>query len=192
MKHVCSFRLTQKLKESSPTRLIVTLLMVILSFAAFAAVPAAHAASVSTTQTSHCAVVLPPQHEHTARLLCAPGNQPVVVPAACITLATVFVDTHYQGASTPLIGCAGPCDAAGYHFDTMPSGFNNNISSYKVFNNCFWIRLYGMANETGACIETFGDVGTLFGTGFNDRTTSMRLASVDHSSATCPFVATNP
>lgn len=176
-----SFRLDHVLKGGSRTLLVVTLLAMMLGFTAFAAAPAAHAASSSTAQTTHCAVILPPQHEQISRLLCAQGNQPLVVPSNCITLATVFVDTRFRGASTPLIGCSGPCDAAGYHFDNMPSGFNNDISSYKVFNNCNVVRLYDGTNETGStCFESTQNVSSLSGTGFNDRTSSMRLSSVVH------------
>lgn len=178
MTQAFSFRLHHVLKGSSRLLLIGALLTMMLSIAAFAAAPAAHAASVSTTQTTHCAVVLPPQHEQTSRLLCAQGNQPLVIPNNCVTLATVFVNTQFRGASTPLIGCSGPCDASGYHFDHMPSGFNNNISSYKVSNNCNFVRLYPLADEMGACLESQGNVATLFDTGFNDQTSSMRLNSV--------------
>lgn len=192
MTQAFSFRLNHVLKGSPRTLLIAALLSVMLGFTAFAATPAANAASPSTTQTTHCAVVLPPQHEQTSRLLCAQGNQPLVVPSSCVVLITVFVDTHFTGSSTQIFGCSGPCDASGYHIDTMPSGFNNDISSYKASSNCNFVRLYTGTDETGSCIETGNSVGTLVGTGFNDQTSSMRLNSTDHISATCPLVGTSP
>lgn len=191
MKQAFSFRLAHLLKGSSRTLLTATLLAMMLVFTAFAATPAAHAASVSTAQTTHCAMVLAPLQpgEQTSQVVfsqCIQGNQPLVVPNASTPLVTVYLADGFTGSRTTIFGNAGPCDATGYKIDKMPIvnniNFNNNISSYKVFNNCDFTRDYSGNGETGDCAGTFvGDVFSLAGTGMDNRMNSMRLSSVFHS-----------
>lgn len=185
MTQTVSFRLYHILKGSSRMLLIIPLLMVMLGFVVFSAAPAAHAASLSATR--QCAVVLARLQpgEQTSRVLfsqCVQGNQPLVVPLTSTLLTTVYLGDNFTGSHTSIFGNAGPCDSTGYHIDRMPSGFNNDISSYKVFNNCAFTRDYAGNDESGDCAGTFvGDVFSLAGTGMDNRMNSMRLSSVFHS-----------
>ena len=198
MKQSSSLRLRTLSPHGLYPTLAVTLLVVLLGFAAvsmapmaYAAAPTTHAASVSRSQASHCVIVLAPlqpgeRNSKTVFSQCAALNQPLVVPLASTLLITVYLGDNFTGSRTSIFGNAGPCDPTGYKIDRMPTvngvNFNNDISSYKVFHNCSWTRDYSGNNETGDCVGTFlGDVSSLAGTGIDNRINSMRLSSVFHS-----------
>ena len=192
MKYPFSLRLHSLSQHGLYTILTAVLLAVLLGFGVTSTDPVAHAASAaSISQAKNCAIVLAPLQpgERTSKIVfsqCAAMNQPLDVPLASTLLITVYLDDNFTGSHTSIFGDAGPCDSSGYHIDRMPTvngvNFNNDISSYKVFNNCSWTRDYAGNDETGDCVGTFlGDVSSLAGTGIDNRINSMRLSSVFHS-----------
>jgi hypothetical protein len=93
-------------------------------------------------------------------------------------LITLYADAEYGGDSYSLYGGSG-CDASGYTFGSMPAGWNDRVSSFRVFNNCTYTRLYVDAGPSGGCIQYTGDTPHV-GTYINDKASALRLASASH------------
>jgi hypothetical protein len=160
--------------------LLAAFLAVIVGMSAFSFTPAAHAASQSTSQAKQCVMVVDHLHpgQRTSRVLaytCATGNQQLQIPNICIGQRTLlmswYVDANYGGSSTLIYGCGGPCDSAGYGIAYVGDGWNDRISSYKVWNNCFYSRAYTNSNYGGTCQRYHNNVPWV-GSTMNDKISS--------------------
>jgi hypothetical protein len=143
-------------------RIIATVLLSVTLGALAWATPAGAVAAPTDAMASgeHCNIVL--------RAL-QPGQQisdvvskdcdtdPVALaeraPRAETLLSTVFEHRGWKGLSVHIWGYGGPCDVAGYTFDTTAhNAAVNGISSYFVYNNCWGSSIYNNAGTVdGNC-----------------------------------------
>lgn len=163
---------------------LVVLLAVVLAFGAFAFAPAAHAASQTAAQAEHCQIVVAKLQpgEQTSRVLssqCVQGTQPLVAPLGSTLLMSWYKDANYYGASTLIYGYYGPCDSAGYGIAYVGNAWNDVISSFKVWNNCYYSRAYTNSNYGGTCARYHLNVPWV-GSTMNDRISSFWLNSDVH------------
>jgi hypothetical protein len=93
-------------------------------------------------------------------------------PQAATLLSTVFEHRGWKGLSSNIYGYDGPCDVAGYTFDTESRNVAvNGISSYFVYNNCWGSTIWNDAGELdGNCWDV-----AYVGDAFNDRVHKMFL-----------------
>ena len=161
---------------------VTTGLLVIcfLVVSAFSILPSVHAATQAPATAKHCVMVVDQLHpgERTSRVLsyqCATRNQQLQIPAICIGTRTLimswYVDANYNGGSTLIYGCGPPCDSAGYGIAYVGDGWNDRISSFKVWNNCFYTRAYTNINYGGTCQRYHNNVSYV-GSTMNDRISS--------------------
>jgi hypothetical protein len=168
--------------------LIAILLTTGVVFSVLSFSPAAHAALHSTAQGERCQIILAKLQsgEQTSRVLssqCVQGNQQLVAPQSSTLLMTWYKDIHYLGASTRIYGNSGPCDSSGYGIPNLAawfSGWNDVISSFKVWNNCNWTRAYTNINYGGLCTRYYGNVPWV-GSPMNDKISSFWVTSTRHN-----------
>lgn len=68
--------------------------------------------------------------------------------ASNTVVGTVYKDTNASGASLTFWGSSG-CAGVTYGFSSLPSGWDNSISSVRASNGC-WVTLYTATNYGGA------------------------------------------
>jgi hypothetical protein len=158
-----------------------------LVFSVFSFSPAVHAASHVTAQGERCQIILAKLQsgEQTSRVLssqCAQGNQQLLAPQASALLMTWYKDINYNGASTRIYGNSGPCDSAGYGIPNLGaygSSWNDSVSSFKVWNNCYYTRAYTNINYGGTCKRYHNNVSWV-GSTMNDKISSFWVNSDVH------------
>jgi hypothetical protein len=160
--------------------LLAAFLTAMVGVSAFSFTPAAHAASQSTAQAEQCVMVVDHLQpgERTSRVLwstCVKGNRHVQIPNICTGTRTLimtwYADIKYGGNSTKIYGCGGPCDSAGYGIGYVGDAWNDIISSFKVWNNCFYSRAYTNSNYGGTCKRYHNNVSWV-GSRMNDKISS--------------------
>jgi hypothetical protein len=111
---------------------------------------------------------------------CAAPGQPAPAPDASIEASTQLmlwcVDWNWGSPCTFVYGTAGPCDATGYGISYVGNVWNDVISSFLVYNNCWYTRAYIDSNYGGGCQDYSGDVSYV-GDFMNDRISSFRIAA---------------
>ena len=91
-----------------------------------------------------------------------------------------WADINYGGSSVELrqsgMGGVANCDPDGYRWDSLPSGWNDRISSIRGYHNCIYIRGYADSNTSGKCAKYVADVAYV-GDAMNDKISSLRTQS---------------
>lgn len=116
----------------------------------------------STDSGQRCQILLAPapapgQPSAVLHESCAAPGQQIASPRAGTLLMTWHGSYSYGGSSTSVLGAGGPCDAAGYGFSYVGDRWNDNIRSYKVFNNCTYSSGWDHAEWQGGCTEARGN-----------------------------------
>lgn len=97
------------------------------------------------------------------------------MPLPVTILGIVYADVGYRGSTHQFLGNSGDCNlGTTYGFDSMPSGWDNRVSSFEGFGHCR-VTLFENENRQG---NRYGpDSGaSLGGLYMNDRTSSMLFA----------------
>ncbi|GAA4469061.1 hypothetical protein [Phytohabitans houttuyneae] len=93
-------------------------------------------------------------------------------PQGQILLSTVFQHSGWKGLSVNIFGYDGPCDSAGYTFDTTSHNTAvEGISSYFVYNNCWYTVI---TNNAGAVDGNCWDIPYV-GDAHNDQVRKLHL-----------------
>jgi hypothetical protein len=142
-----------------------------------------HAEAHAQTTAHYCTLVLDHLHpgETQSRVLSSHcSSQPQMQPRSGTLLMRAFVDAGYGGSHYDFTGAYGPCDASGYSRRSMPSGWNDTISSFQVFNHCTYTRVYKDNNFGGGCALYSGNVSYV-GDFVNDQLSSFRIGAARYS-----------
>ncbi len=121
--------------------------------------------------------------ERTSRVLssqCVEGDQALVAPLGDTILMSWYEDINFGRHLYDAYGEDGPCDWAGYGYSFVGAFYNDRISSFKLYNNCFYTRAYADRDYQGDCQEYYSDNISWVGTRMNDRISSFRIASDLH------------
>jgi len=188
MNRLLSSRLILLSKRGYQGVLVTALCIMVFALSTFFSAPSAHAASITTTPTEQCQVLIAPLQpgKQTSSVLssqCVQGNQQLVAPLASTLLITLYKDKAYGGASTRIYGNGPACDSSGYGIPNLAAGgWNDSVSSYKVWNNCNFSQIYSNSNYGGVCEYNYGNVPWV-GSLLNDQISSIWVASelVDES-----------
>lgn len=96
-----------------------------------------------------------------------------------LLIMTWYQDAGFGGISAAIEGSGGPCDAGGYGVrdtDAWVWGWSHIISSYKVWNNCYWSLYYTGTNYGGAGSHpAHGGNNYYVGDQFNDQVRSILI-----------------
>lgn len=152
--------------------------------------PAAHAGPPTARDVVHCAVEVQPTEGQpsaegaTTQPVCfdtraevddylhdalSADNGRMTAAAASTILGRVYTDANGGGSSLAFWGSSG-CYGVTFGFASLPSGWNNTISSAGGSNGC-WVTLYTETSYGGSrlnCTPWCGSIGTL-----NDRVKSL-------------------
>jgi hypothetical protein len=133
------------------------------------------------TAERHCRVVLDRLQagEQFSRVLsrtCADRPEGLHINAGTL-LITWYEHADFGGASTYVEGQYGPCDREGYGIRDVGWLWENNISSYKLWNNCYHARLYTALNYGGSAHLKDGTVINYVGNELNDNIRSLQIWS---------------
>jgi len=94
--------------------------------------------------------------------------------AASTVLSIDYVDDNYGGNDLIWTGDSGNCSTStnntDYEADTMPSGWNNVVTSYRTYANC-WVRHWETPFQNGAVVGYHGS-RTHIGAAMDERTSS--------------------
>jgi hypothetical protein len=99
----------------------------------------------------------------------------VEVPVPVTILGIVYADVGYRGSTHQFLGNSGDCNlGTSYSFDSMPSGWDNRVSSFEGLGHCR-VTLFENENRQGNRYgpDTSASLGGLY---MNDRTSSMLFA----------------
>ncbi len=113
---------------------------------------------------------------------CAPNGEQLVAPEGRTLLIRWYRHAYYYEEGwwdhTDIYGSAGPCDSAGYGIRETAywNSWGNEISGFKVFNNCNWTKVWPQTNFRGGGYGYYGNVPYV-GDKFNDRIRSMWLSA---------------
>lgn len=149
----------------------------------------APSASASSSQAGgvgkRCQIVLDKLQpgERSSQVLssqCVEGDQALVAPLGRTILMTWYRDINYGGGSTDVYGWDGPCDWIGYGFEYVGAFWDDTITSFKLYNNCFYTRAYTNRGYQGTCQEYYYDNISYVGSLMNDKISSFRIASDLH------------
>jgi hypothetical protein len=101
-------------------------------------------------------------------------NDEAAAALACTNpLATMWMDVNYSGDGYTWCGSYGTCDAAGYGFRSIGYPLANRVSSFRVYGNCTFMRMYDYVDFGGDTITCIGSRSWL--PSFNDRAESFRV-----------------
>jgi hypothetical protein len=98
--------------------------------------------------------------------------------SASTIIGQEFVDSNYNGAILSVtVGsngftCTGTTSDVDASLGSMPSGWNDRISSFRGFSNC-WTKIYEHSGFGGAALGYQGDTRYV-GDALNDQTSSIR------------------
>ncbi|HEY6748405.1 MAG TPA: hypothetical protein VI357_22135 [Mycobacteriales bacterium] len=104
----------------------------------------------------------------------AAANQDVVTTLATSVLGIEYADANFRGASLTMTG-GGSCDNSldvDFRFGSMPSGWNDRISSFKSFSNCAQ-QLFRSINFSGGALTTIVSSLANVGSAANDQASSI-------------------
>ena len=84
--------------------------------------------------------------------------------SGAVALARYYTDADFGGYNQDVYGYYGTCDKEGYTFSTGDY-WSHNLSSYRVFPNCFWSTIstywgttrYGTAGDSSYVGDTWND-----------------------------------
>lgn len=100
---------------------------------------------------------------------------PTAVTATNYVLSQIYADAGYSGSSYNIYS-EGGCDTDAYadkQLDTMPTGWNDRVSSFHSFSQC-QTKLYEDGYFGGATYGPYTDSSNV-GNAMNDRTSSMKF-----------------
>jgi hypothetical protein len=103
-----------------------------------------------------------------------PASTPKATAAASVLLGTEYANASFGGASLNLFG-AGRCDDSSdvdFRFPSMPSGWNDRITSFKSFSNCAQ-QLFRSVNFTGGALTIIISSLANVGAAANDQASSL-------------------
>jgi hypothetical protein len=99
-------------------------------------------------------------------------NGNAVTPSATFVIGIEFVDANFQGATLTITSSV-TCSGFVHTISSMPSGWNDVISSAKAFSNCNNSFHFENINFGGAQVNC-GTACGFVGSAMNDRTSSIR------------------
>jgi len=148
------------------------------SAATVSAPSAARACSINVdTSEYHC------YSSHSAMLGALAAKGPLAVesesmasasPLTRYVLAAFYMDARYGGSSlTAYSSYSGLCASHSYTTNSMPSGWNDDISSYRSYGTCK-TKVYENINLGGSSYGPVADVANLGA--MNDKTSSYSIA----------------
>lgn len=119
--------------------------------------------------------------ESTSRVVsseCITGNQRRTTTAGTLLMTWYFDADFVTPAAGGIEGEAGGCDFDGYRLSTIGLTMSRNISSYKLWNNCFWFKGWTNFNFTGSTPGwVAGTAKPYIGDLLNDNLRSARLTA---------------
>jgi hypothetical protein len=168
------------------TRALLALVFTVTAIAASAV--SSSPVSAADDSPRHCVIALDKLHsgEKTSRVTgvkCSNDEKEIRAFAPQTTvLMTFYVDSNFTGYSLDIKGDAGLCDHEGYGLrdtgDILGSwvSWRYNLSSYKVWNNCFYSRAY-FNTYYGEPSNGFGGNVPYVGNAVNDHVWSIQVWS---------------
>jgi hypothetical protein len=99
---------------------------------------------------------------------------PTVTAAASVLLGTEYANANFGGSSLSLFG-AGQCDNssdADFRFASLPTGWNDRISSFRSFSNCAQ-QLFRNTNFGGGSLTIIISSLAYVGAAANDQASSL-------------------
>jgi hypothetical protein len=99
---------------------------------------------------------------------------PTVTAAASVLLGTEYANANFGGSSLSLFG-AGQCDNSSdvdFRFASLPSGWNDRISSFRSFSNCAQ-QLFRNTNFGGGSLTIIISSLAYVGAAANDQASSL-------------------
>jgi hypothetical protein len=99
---------------------------------------------------------------------------PTVTAAASVLLGTEYANANFSGASLSLFG-AGRCDNSSdvdFRFASLPSGWNDRITSFRSFSNCAQ-QLFRNTNFGGGSLTIIISSLANVGAAANDQASSL-------------------
>lgn len=99
---------------------------------------------------------------------------PTVTAAASVLLGTEYANANFGGASLSLFG-AGQCDNSSdvdFRFASLPTGWNDRISSFRSFSNCAQ-QLFRNTNFGGGSLTIIISSLAYVGAAANDQASSL-------------------
>jgi hypothetical protein len=99
---------------------------------------------------------------------------PTVMAAASVLLGTEYANANFGGSSLSLFG-AGQCDNssdADFRFASLPTGWNDRISSFRSFSNCAQ-QLFRNTNFGGGSLTIIISSLAYVGAAANDQASSL-------------------
>jgi hypothetical protein len=137
--------------------------------------------------------------DRTTCTMLKPGEVPLVgqyaVVVFCLDATFGNCNLEYDGPA----GSGGNCSGTSVYYQepSMPSGWNDDISSYETFRNCYAAALfedgnYAINNPDGNGTEFTSYPGSAHspsyvGAAMNDRTSSWRLMDTCHDLSSCIY-----
>lgn len=100
----------------------------------------------------------------------------LATPAALVVIGVDYMNAGYGGSSLTTTASAGCTYVGEYYIKSMPSGWNDDISSYFDYSNCGNNPHYESINFVGASINC-GPNCSYIGAAMNDRTSSEKWGS---------------
>ena len=106
-----------------------------------------------------------------------PGStSSAVSPATTYVLATFYMDEFYGGSSLNITTSISTyCSTHNYTGNSMPAGWNNDVSSFHTYGNCY-TELYDLTNKGGSHDGPYKDA-TALGV-FNDAASSYFITGI--------------
>jgi hypothetical protein len=138
-----------------------------------------HVSSRPSTSTPYCVVTFINHHTLSAeKCFSTRAMMTRSIPRTDTVLSEDFSDDKYQGSvltwtSPGLVSCSG---FPNFLAPSMPSGWNDIVTSYKDFVNCGNNPHYENNNYTGASIQCGPNCSNIGGA-MNDRTSSEKWGS---------------
>jgi hypothetical protein len=99
---------------------------------------------------------------------------PAVTPKASVLLGTEYANANFGGASLNLFGSGG-CDNSSdvdFRFASLPTGWNDRITSFRSFSNCAQ-QLFRSVNFTGGALTLIITSLANVGSAANDQASSI-------------------
>jgi hypothetical protein len=144
---------------------------VALAVALLSAAPETQAASTG----NHCIVEASRYPVTTGAARCfATFSQAQAAASGPRFLAVAYQQANYGGGTLIIYSTTGRCNGADlFYVMSLPSGWDNQISSIRFFGGCSWATLYEQVKLAGTVKYVHYDAASLGS--FNDRTSSMRF-----------------
>lgn len=113
--------------------------------------------------------VMGPEHCYAT----AAARTQAMTPLTTFVIGIDYMDTNYSGASLSWTGGAACSSSQSYYANSMPSGWNNDVSSAASnYSNCTNYVHWDGTKQTGANIDCTNNLCYYIGGAMNDRTSS--------------------